>query len=142
MRHGKAAAGEIGIERLDVAQARSAGGGIAHVARRHVSGQFGDGFGGGEVLGDMAKTAPDEEFLAVPADDSRSFLPAMLERMEAQRGRRGGIRGVDRTEDSALLAQAVAISIEEGVSHIEGCHRHHQTCPQSCRGVGTAPMAM
>ena len=131
MRHGKAAAGQIGIERLDVPQPRAAGGGIAHVACCHVAGQFGDGIGRGEILRHMAKPAPDIEFAAVPADDSRRFLPAMLERMQAERSRRGGIGRVDRAENPAFLPQLVAVGIEEGMSHIEGCHRHHQTCPHT-----------
>lgn len=48
VRHGKSAAGKIGIKRLDVPEARSPGGRIAHMARCHMAGQGGDGFGGGE----------------------------------------------------------------------------------------------
>ena len=95
-----------------------------------------------EAGGDMAKAAAGEEFLAVEADDPGRFLPAMLERVEPQRGRRRRVIGADRTEDSAFLAQLVAIAIKEGVSHIEGCHRHHQTCPRTMLPRRKAPMAM
>jgi hypothetical protein len=53
----------------------------------------------------------------------------MLQGMEAQRSRGRRIIGADRAENAAFLAQLVAIGIQEGVSHIERCHRHHQTCP-------------
>ena len=39
MRHGEAAEGEVGIERLDVAQRRLAGGGVAVVAERGAAAQ-------------------------------------------------------------------------------------------------------
>ena len=44
VRHGKSATGKIGIQRLDVAHAGTAGGGIAHMPARHMTGQFGNRF--------------------------------------------------------------------------------------------------
>ncbi len=61
--HGKAAAGEIGIERLHVAQAGAAGGRVANMPGGHHARQLGNRFTGREVVGDMAQAAAGEEFL-------------------------------------------------------------------------------
>ena len=111
VRYCKTATGEVGIERLDIAQARPAGGRIANMARRHHAGQFGDRFLAGEILRDMAEPAAGVEFGPVEAGDARGFLPAMLQCMEAERGDGGGIGRIDRAEHAALFAQLVAILV-------------------------------
>ena len=88
MRDREAAAGEIGIKRLDIAQARSAGGRIAHVTCRHEAGQLGERFLRREILGDMPGPAHRIELLAVEAGDAGGFLPAMLQSMQTERSDR------------------------------------------------------
>ena len=111
MRHREAAAGKIGIERLDIAQARPAGGRIADMACGHHAGQFGDRFLAGEIVRHMAKPAQGEEFGAVETRDTRGFLAAVLQRVEAQGGDGGSIGRVDCAEHAALFAQLVAILV-------------------------------
>src|SRR5690606_16776167 len=58
------------------------------------------------------------EFAAIEADDAGGFLPAVLQCVEAERGRGRGVRGVDGSEDAALLAKLVAVLVAERVSEI------------------------
>ncbi len=62
-----------------------------------------------EISGNMAHRAVGVEFLAVKAGNAGSFLPAMLERMQAERGHRGRAFRVVNPEDSAFFAQFVII---------------------------------
>ena len=64
----------------------------------------------------MAKAAPREELAAVVAGDAGGFLPAMLQGVQPQRGRCRSIGCVDRAEDTAFLAQLVAIEVEKRMS--------------------------
>ncbi len=136
MRHREAAAGQIGIKRLDVAQARSAGGRIADMPGGHDAGQFGDRFLAGKIVRDMADAAAGEEFGAVEAGDPGRFLPAVLKRVEAQRGGGGGIGRIDRAEHAALFAQLVAVLIEKRMGEV-----HQRACPPRLIRM-RAPMAM
>ncbi len=114
---GEAAAGKIGVQRLDIAQALAAGGRIAHMARRHAARQLGELGLVVEHLRNVADAAPGVELRAVVADDADRFLAAMLQRVQAQRGhRRGIVLGADHAENAALLAQLVAAKIPGAAS--------------------------
>ena len=118
MRDCKTAAGEVCIERLYVAQARTAGGGIAHMPSGHIAGQFRNGFRRGEILCDMAKPAAREELLTVIAGDAGRLLPAVLQGMQPQSGRRRSVRCVDSAKHATFLAQLVAKFVEERISPV------------------------
>ena len=81
------------------------------MAGRNVARQFGELFAGREIIGDMAQAAAGIEFMAVEAGDPGSFLPTMLERMEAERADRRGIGRADHAEHSAFLAQFVVLDV-------------------------------
>ncbi len=113
---GEAAGIEFGEQRLHVAQNGLAGGRIAHMADGGVAGQAIDHFAPGEGVADEAEAALGVETLAVEADDAGGFLAAMLERVQAERGDRGGVGMAEDAEHAALLAQPVVVGIAEGGS--------------------------
>ena len=88
------------------------------MARRHHPRQLGDGFAGREVLGDVAEPAAGEELGAVEAGDPDRFLAAVLQRVEAERARRGGLGSADHAEYAALFAQLVAVQVQEWVGKV------------------------
>ena len=53
------------------------------------------------------------EALAVKGDHAAGFLPAMLERMQAQRRQQAGLMISEDPEDAAFLAGLVVIMIEK-----------------------------
>ena len=108
----EAAAVELGEQRLHVAQDGLAGGRIAHMADRRHAGQPLDHLAPGEVVADQAHAALGMEPLAVEGDDAGGLLAAMLERVQAERGDRGGVGMAENAEHAALLAQPVAVEIE------------------------------
>src|SRR3546814_2065413 len=57
----------------------------------------------------MPHRAVGTKFLAVKGGDSSGFLPAMLERVEAERDHRGGAVGAAYTKNAALLAELVVV---------------------------------
>ena len=84
MRDREAAGGELGEQRLNIAQNCLAGRRIAHMAERHAALQALDGRFVGKVIADEAQPALGMEALAVEGDDAGRFLAAMLQRMEAE----------------------------------------------------------
>ncbi len=105
------AARQIGKHRLDIARSRTAGGGIAHMA---------DSVGArasarvavlAENIADQAEMALSGEMRAVEGDDTGRFLPAMLKRMQTQRGQRRRIRVAENAEDAALFMQLVGFEM-------------------------------
>ncbi len=106
---GEAAAGKFGEQRLDVAQAVAAVGRVADVADGAVAGQAVDDLAGGEVVADEAGVALGMEGRAVEGDDAAGFLPAMLKRVQAERGQRRGVLMAEDAEHAALLVQLVVI---------------------------------
>ena len=109
---GEAAAVEFGEQRLHVAQDGLAGGRIAHMADGRHAGQAVDHLVAGESVADEPHSPLGMEALAVEGDDAGGLLAAMLERMQAKRSDRGGVRMTEHAEDAALLAQPVAIKIK------------------------------
>jgi len=121
MRDGKAAIGQIGKERLDIAQARAAGGGIAHMARCHLARKIGEHILIVEHMGDMADAAMREKFAffgavfatwAIKAGDADRFLAAMLQGVQAQRHHRGGRARANDAENAAFLVQFIAVETD------------------------------
>ena len=82
---GEAAEGEVGEQRLDVAQHAGAGGRVAGMADRGVAGQALDHRAAAERVADQADRAVAVEVRAVEADDAGRLLAAMLQRVQAQR---------------------------------------------------------
>ena len=109
MRDREAAFGELGEQRLDVAQRGFAGGRIADMADGRAAGQPAHDVVAVEVAGDMAHRAVRVEMLAVEAGDARRFLAAVLERVQAERDEARRIVGTPDAEDAALLAQLVVV---------------------------------
>src|SRR3546814_71989 len=97
----------VGIERLDVAQRRLARGRVAVVADRGVAGQPRDHLAVGEDVADQPEGAVRMEVQPVEGDDACGLLPAMLERMQAERGQRGGVVASEDAEHAAFLVEFV-----------------------------------
>ena len=104
---GEAAGIDVGEQRLHVAQHGLAAGRIAIVADGDVALQPLDHGGAGEVVADEAHAALGVELLTVVGDDAAGFLPAMLQRVQSQRGDGRGFRVPENTEDPAFLAESV-----------------------------------
>ena len=92
MGDGEAAAGELGEERLHVAQVRAAGGRIAVMADGAVALEPLHHRRLGEVVADQADMALAAELLAVEGDDAGRLLAAVLQRVQAERGQRAPLR--------------------------------------------------
>ena len=108
----EAAAFELGEERLDVAQDRLAGRRVAHMADRRGALEALDGVAVREAVADEAELALGVEYAAVEGDDAGGLLAAMLQRVEAERGDRRGVRVAVDAEDAAFFAQGVAVEVE------------------------------
>ncbi len=108
----KAAAFELGEQRLHVAQDGFAGGGVADVAHRGGAGQAVDHLAAGKVVADQAHAAFGVEALAVEGDDAGGLLAAVLKGVQAERGDGCGVGVAEDAEHAALLAQAIGIWIE------------------------------
>src|SRR5688572_4166093 len=66
----------------------------------------------------MAEPAAGEELGAVEAGDADRFLPAMLQGVEAERAGGGRFGCTDHAENAALLAQLVAVQVQEWVGKV------------------------
>ena len=110
----EAAGLEFGEQRLNIAQHRLAGGGIAHMADRRPPRQAVDGRGLGEMVADQPLAALGVEPHAVESDDARGLLAAMLQRMQPERDDRGGVGMIEDAEDAAVLAQPILTGVEAG----------------------------
>ncbi len=108
----EAAGGELGEQRLHVAQDGAAGRRIAHMADRGGARQPLDRRRAGEMVADQPEPLLRMEPLAVEGDDAGRFLAAMLQRVQAERGDRGGVRVAENAEHPAFLAQAVGFGVE------------------------------
>ena len=106
----EAAGGQLGVERLDVAQPRTAGGRIAGVADGAPARQAAQHLGLGEIVADKADMAFGVELLAVEGGDARRLLTAMLQGVQAERSDRGGVVGAEDAEDTTLFVQLVVVS--------------------------------
>ena len=116
----EAALGELGEQRLDVAQRGFAGGRIADMADPDLARQLADDVVAVEIAGDMAHGAMGVIVGAVEADDAGRFLAAVLERVKAERDEAGGVFGAPDSENAALLAELVVV---ERVGRQHGCAR-------------------
>jgi hypothetical protein len=65
-----------------------------------------------EIAGNVAHRPVGMERLAIETGDAGGFLTAVLQRMQAKRGKGGGAVSAPDGEDAALLAQPVIV---EGV---------------------------
>ena len=108
----EAAGIEFGKQRLDVAQYRLAGGGVAHMADRHGAGQAVDDLAPRKGVADEAEAALGMEPATVIADDARRLLAAVLQGVQAERCDGGGVGVSIDAEHAAFLAQPVAIQFE------------------------------
>ena len=117
VRHSKPAELEIGIQRLDVADDGVAGRGVAVVADGSRSGQRGNHPGIAEIVADQAHALVGVEARAVEADDAGRLLPAMLQRMHAEGGDRGGVGHIPNPEHAAFFMQLVVLRSGGGKTH-------------------------
>ena len=65
----------------------------------------------GERLGDLAHATGQPHALAVTGRDAGALLPAVLQRVEAERGQRGGLRVAENPENAALVFKFVVVSM-------------------------------
>ena len=105
----EAALGELGEQRLDIAQRRFAGRRIAHVADRRAPGSCAHHLVAVEIAGDVAHRPVRVEMGAVEAGDAGRFLAAVLQRVQPERDEARGIVGTPNAENAAFLAQLVVI---------------------------------
>ena len=87
------------------------------MANRASPDESADDFFAVKIARDMAHRPMRVEIMVVKAGDTRSFLPAMLERVEAKSHHRRGTFSVIDTKNSALLAKFVVIK-RVGGQHI------------------------
>jgi hypothetical protein len=109
---------ELGKQRLHIAQDRFARGRIPHMPHRHVAGQLLHDTRIGEVIADETEMPLGKELPSIEADDARRFLPAMLQRMEAERREGRGFGVAQNAEHATLFVQRVAMKSERIVK----CH--------------------
>ena len=107
MCHGETAELEVREQRLHIAQNGLARGGVAVMPHRDPSGQRADDLRIAEIIANQPKPAVGVEPLAIVADDPGRLLAAMLQRMQAERGNRGGIRHVPDAEYATLIVEFV-----------------------------------
>ncbi len=112
VRHGEAAGGEFGEERLHIAQDGFARRRIAHVPQSGGALETADHLLGREVVAHQPQAPLGLEALAVEGNDARRLLPTVLQGVEAQCGERSGVRVAVDAEYAALLAQPVGIEFE------------------------------
>src|SRR5579872_5730866 len=105
----QAAEGEIGEQRLHVAQRDLAGGGIADVTDCRMSRQPTDDVLGTEILADETEAAMGVKLLAVVGDDSGRFLAAMLQGVQSQRSQGCRIGMPINPENAAFLPEMVVV---------------------------------
>ena len=115
------ARGQVGEQRLDIAQHRLAGGRIAVVADRPVARQAPDHRFVAEVLTHLARSVVAVEPVAVEGDDPRRFLPAMLQRVQAERRERRRVGVIPDAEHAAFLARLVFVPAR-GKGHAPRVH--------------------
>src|SRR5690606_11788995 len=104
-----AAEGEVGEERLHVAQDGPAGRGVAGVADGGRARQAARHVRAREVLANEAEIAFVVEPPAIPADDAAAFLAAVLQAVQSERGQDRGVLGAEDAEYAALLARLVVM---------------------------------
>jgi hypothetical protein len=56
------------------------------------------------------------EAFAIERNDAGGFLPAVLERVQAERGDGSRVRVSEYAEDAALFTQPVAVKVEPGIA--------------------------
>ena len=100
---------EIGEERLHVAQRDLTGRRVADMADSGTSAQACDHLLGAEIVADLAHPAVGIELLAVIGDDPGRLLPAMLQRVQAERSKRRSVGVAIHTEDAAFVVEVVRI---------------------------------
>src|SRR5579875_1176851 len=111
---GKAPRAQLGEQGLDIAQNGLARCRIAHMSNRRFSRQALNRRGLGEMVADKAEPPFRIISVAVKGDDARGFLPAMLQRMQAERRDGGGGGMTKNAENSAFLPQTVTIEVKIG----------------------------
>ena len=109
MRDCKTTAGEIGKERLHIAHTFASGRRIAIVADGALPRQAGDDLWFCEIIANQPDMTLGMEGRTIIADDAGRFLPAMLQRVEAERGNRGGVAMAIDAKDAAFLVKLVVV---------------------------------
>ena len=109
MRHRQPAKGEIGIQRLHIAQHHIARGGIPVMADGSMALQPVHHPLILKILPHQPDAAMRVEALAIMGDDAGRCLAAMLQRMQPERGQRPGIGMVPNPEHAALIMRPVEI---------------------------------
>src|SRR5690606_35248856 len=105
MRHGEAAVLEFREKRLYVAQAAAARRRIARMADGAVALESVEHRLLRKGVADQPDMAFDMELAAVEGNDAGGFLPAMLQRMQAERDDGRGIGPAENAEDAAFVAE-------------------------------------
>jgi hypothetical protein len=106
------AGGQLGEQRLDVAQDSFAGRRITHVADGMSPRQVVDDLAAGERIANEAEPALGVELAAVKGDNAAGFLAAVLKGMKAERGDGGGVGVAKNAKNSAFFAESIVIEVE------------------------------
>ena len=97
-------------ERLDVVRGARAGRCVTHVADGAIALQSFDFALIAEHLGEQAESAMTDEMTVIVGDDAGAFLTAMLQRVQAEIGKSGGVRVAPHAEDATFLVNVFEFS--------------------------------
>ena len=112
------------------------------MARCHIARQGVKGLRAVEYLRDMAVAPVGVEFMGaalVIADDAAGLLPPVLQRVQAERDRGGGVFHADDAENAAFLVQLVAINV---AINVPGRVVRHVFVSDSCQGGVAGRLAL
>ncbi len=121
MRNRNAAAAHIGIERLDIADDGGPLCGIAHMADSGRTGQAVMGFAIGEILADQPHMPFGIHPATVKGNDAATFLPAVLQGVQAERDQQCRIGSAINGKDAAFFPHM----IRYGIIDQGGCRKSH-----------------
>ena len=97
-------------ERLDVVRGAGAGRGVTHVADGSVAFEPFDFALIAEHLGEQSESAVAGQMAVIVGDDAGTFLTAMLQRVQAEIGKSGGVGVAPHAEDATFLVNAFEFS--------------------------------
>ena len=109
MGHGKAAACKFGEHRLDVPERRTTGRRVAYMTDCRVALEALDHVLAREMVANQPHRLVRMKMIAIVSDNPGSFLPPMLQGMQAQGGMRRRLPVAENTEHTTFFMEFVVI---------------------------------